>query len=166
MTPLGIFGWALAIGYVATIVGAWMDTTQRSRTREVIDALALPLSVFMSGSRKRKLSGLRVILGLCTYAFLVNFPAFSGRDAVWALAILVFALIVDTLFAAVPAREMLTALLAYFGGKVAERTTSVTVDTKGGGGGGTITVEQEQPDQAKLAADAPEPKPAADGALG
>lgn len=78
--------------------------------------------------RGRELSMQRVILGAFVFQFFHHFPTDWDMPAVAAMAVLTFALIVETLFAAVPVREGLAALVAIFGGAAAKRTRTVTLE--------------------------------------
>lgn len=166
LSVLNVLGAVLLLSWVATIVGAGMIDSQRSRVREIVDALAMPLSMLSSKRRdcSRKLSTLRV-LALALFSVvvgLVDRPL--DRTELIALCSPALLLVLDTLLAQVPAAEFLAALTAWFGGKVAERTkTSVKVDTEGGDGTPPkVTVEQPKAPEQPV----PVPAPAADGAAG
>lgn len=120
--------------------------TRRHWGRELLDFVLWPTSMFMSKHKRgRELSMQRVILGAFVFQFFHRFPTDWDMPAVAAMAVLTFALIVETLFAAVPVREGLAALVSIFGAAVGKRTRTVAVEE---------TVE------------GPVPEPAHDGALG
>lgn len=103
--------------------------TRRHWGREALDAALFPVTMLQSkGTRSRRLSMLRVILAAFVIQFVRHFPTDWDMPAVAALAVLTFALIVETLFAAVPVREGLAALVAIFGGAVAKRTRTVSIE--------------------------------------
>lgn len=102
--------------------------TRRHWGREVITFVGLPFTMFTSkGSGRTRLSMQRCILAVFVTMFAVRFPTEWNWEAVAAMAVLTFALILDALFAQVPMREALAALLAYFGGKVAKHARVVTI---------------------------------------
>lgn len=132
MNPCTLVLAVFLMAYVARVAGAVLsEDTKRSRAREVTDALALPITMFTSKHKQGyELSGLRVILGIFVGLFAQAFPR-PGEWGMWqwaAMATLTFALIVDTLFANVPVREGLAALVAIFGGAVAKRVRKTTVE--------------------------------------
>lgn len=105
--------------------------TRRHWGREALDLVLFPITMLMSktGPRdKRQLSMQRVILAVFVVQFFRHFPTTWTMPAVAALAVLTFALIVETLFAAVPVKEGLAALVAIFGGAVAKRTRTTTYE--------------------------------------
>lgn len=103
--------------------------TRRHWGREVTTYLGLPFSMFLSkGSGRTRLSMQRCILAVFVTMFAIRFPVDWNWEAVAAMAVLTFALILDALFAQVPMREALAALLAYFGGKVAKHARVVTIE--------------------------------------
>ena len=103
--------------------------TRRHWGRELSGWVLLPFSMFLSKNISRPtLSMQRVILGVFVFMFALRFPVDWNWEAVAAMAVLTFALILETLFAAVPMREMLTALLAYFGGKAAKHVKTLKIE--------------------------------------
>lgn len=105
--------------------------TRRNWGRELTDVAFFPVSMLTSkgrGRARRELSMQRVILATFVVAFARHWPPTWNPAAVAALAVLTFALIVETLFAAVPVREGLAALVAIFGAAVAKRTRTLTVE--------------------------------------
>lgn len=98
--------------------------TRRHWGREIGGWLLMPLTMLMSKSNPRRpmLSMTRVILAVFVTMFARNFPTEWNWQAVAALAVLTFALILETLFALVPVKEMLLAAAAYFGSKFGQTT--------------------------------------------
>lgn len=166
LSVLNVLGGVLLLSWIATIVGAGMIDSKRSRVREVVDALAMPLSMLTAKRRgcSGKLSTLRV-LALALFSVVV---ALVDRPLDWteliALCSPALLLVLDTLLAQVPAAEFLAAITAWAGGIVADRVkTSVKVDTEGGDGTPPkVTVEQPKAPEQPV----PVPAPAADGAVG
>lgn len=105
--------------------------TRRHPGREALDIALLPLSVFMSKrSRSRRLSALRVIVGVIlvlVWRVLDAGGHFTMPD-VWVLLVVAATLPLSDLFALVPVREGLAALVAIFGGAVAKRTRTTMVE--------------------------------------
>lgn len=106
--------------------------TRRHWGRELASLAAFPVSMLTSKGRgpraRRELSMQRVILLTFVVAFARHWPPTWNPAAVTALAVLTFALIIETLFAAVPVREGLAALVSIFGSAVAKRTRTLTVE--------------------------------------
>lgn len=138
MTLVGVVVAVLLVSWAATVIGALLGygdpapgsrRPRRPRGREIVDALALPLSAIESKHKRgRKLSALR-ILAYSVFAIaagLVRAPL-GGWD-VAALGLGPLLLILDTLLAQVPASEFLAALTAVFGAAVAKRTRTVQVE--------------------------------------
>lgn len=107
--------------------------TRRHWGREVIDAVLWPLSMLTSkhkGRGRRDLSAERVLLvmmAVLVWRVLDGGGHFTTPD-VWVVGLIVFALIVETLFMNVPVREGLAALTAIFGAQVAKRTRTVSIE--------------------------------------
>lgn len=122
--------------------------TRRHWAREVGTALLWPISFLQSKHKGRGLAPLsmqRLILGVSVWLVCTTPLASWTWPAVGALALVNFALIIETLFMNVPVREGLQALTALFGAAVAKRTRTVSIEET---------------------AEAPSPSPAEDGALG
>jgi hypothetical protein len=150
--PFHVVGWLVLVAYVARVVGAAMDKTKRSRIREVVEALSLPLTMLMSkpprGSvaeegvtRTSTLSALRVLaFGMfVVVASLVVAPL--SRTDIWGLAIPAGLLVLDTLLAHVPLTEFMAFLTSVFGSGVAKRAAAkVEVDAPAGGGTTNVQV--------------------------
>lgn len=106
--------------------------TRRHWARELLGLVGSPLTMFMSKSRslRRPIWSMeRVILGVFVFRFAQTFPTQWSWEAVAALAILTFALVVEALFAMVPAREGLAALTTVFQGIVARKLDQTTTTT-------------------------------------
>lgn len=153
MSVMYILGWVLLVSWGATILGAVLNTdSKRSRVREAVEAVALPLTILMSKPHKERtrptLSMQRGILAFMVIMFGRYFPTEWGPWSWAALATLVFALIVEAFFAIVPIAELMAFLTSVFGSGVAKRTKKVEVET---------VVETQT---------VPAPEPAHDGAVG
>lgn len=122
---------ALLLAWGARVVGACFlpledgpERVARPRAREVVDAVALPLQLVQAKhQRGDKLSALR---GLAWGTFFVLAATPSVNP--WAFVIPGGYLLLDTLLAAVPAKELLNALTAILGNQVAKRTRTVTLE--------------------------------------
>lgn len=152
LNPFEVVGWIVLLAYVARILGAAMDKTKRSRVREIVDALSLPLTMFMSkpprGSvveegmtRASTLSALRVLaFGMFVVVASIVQAPLTTTD-VWGLAIPAGLLVLDTLLAHVPLTEFMAFLTSVFGSGVAKRAAAkVEVDAPAGGST-TVTVD-------------------------
>lgn len=157
-----VVGMLLLIAYAATIVGAAMDKTKRSRVREIVDAFALPITMLCSKPprvpieenvpRRRDLSGLRV-LAFGIFAVVSAFIDAPLSDIeVWGLVAPAGLLVLDTMLAHVPAREFLAWLTSLFGSGVVRRAKAREVSVETSTEGTSVEIKADEP--------------AADGALG
>lgn len=127
----------LVTSYLANIVGAVLVPGRRSPQREIADAIALPMTMFMAKrDRVRAFSALRVILFVLLYFIVANLPADWNWPAVVVVLGIPMMLILEPLFGMVPVREMMLAGAAYLGSAIADRikppgTTTVEVDKDG-----------------------------------
>lgn len=102
--------------------------TRRHWGREALAVVRYPFRVLEGPSGK--LSGLRMTLAVVlalVWLVLTRGEHFTMPD-VYVLAVVVFALPLSDLFAMVPVREALAALVAVFGGAAAKRTRTTTYE--------------------------------------
>lgn len=102
-----------------------MSARRKDPWRTVGDGLFWPVSMLAAKhTRSKRLSQLRVIVMLFAVRYAQHWPSEWTTPAVAALAVITFALAVDTLFAKVPASEAMTALAAFFGSVVGRAAKS------------------------------------------
>lgn len=132
----------LGLAYVGRIIGAVLhdedrvggDPTRKPRTkvREVVDALAWPLTMFTSKAKRgMDLSALRVMAISAEYFILLKMDWASEWNMWKVIAILgpPGLLILEPLFALIPIKELSLAAAAYFGSQVAKRVSKKTEET-------------------------------------
>lgn len=134
----------LLLAYVGRIVGALFhdedrsfDPNRKARTkvREIVDALAWPITMFTSKAKRGlELSMLRVLVALAEY-FVVTRIDWTGDWNGWKVAAILGPpglLILEPLFAMIPIRELSLAAAAYLGTQIAKRVrkTSTTTETE------------------------------------
>lgn len=94
------------------------NPTRRHPWREFAAVMRAPLTMFEAKHRDPRgpvrFSMFRVIVGMFAWAFYSNWPQEWTRDSWVALALILFALPIDTLMAKVPASEATEALSAVF----------------------------------------------------
>lgn len=142
------FGGAVAVvlllAYLGRVIGAMFHDEDRSfdpkrkartRVREIVDALAWPITMFTSKEKRGlELSMLRVLVGVVEY-FVVTKLDWTGEWNSWKVAALLgppSLLILEPLFAMIPIRELSLAAAAYLGSQIAKRVTktSTSVETE------------------------------------
>ncbi len=142
MTGDQIVGLILLAAYLGRIAGAFFHDEDRSfserpaartKVREVVDAIAWPMSMFSSKQvRGMALSALRVML-LTTEYFVLKHIDWTGEWNGWKVLALLGApllLILEPLFSMIPVKELMLAAGAYLGSQIAGRVRTKETNIK------------------------------------